>query len=94
MQAKSSTLFKMIPEAEATGHCEVRPNSYVVRIDTNAHGRATGVAYFDAHGREHFQRARAVIVSANGAETPRWLLASASSRFPDGLANSSGFVGK
>jgi choline dehydrogenase-like flavoprotein len=94
MQAKSSTLFNMIPEAEATGHCEIRPNSYVVRIDTNAQGRATGVAYFDAHGREHFQRARAVVVSANGAETPRLLLASASSRFPDGLANSSGLVGK
>jgi choline dehydrogenase-like flavoprotein len=93
-QAKSSTLFNMIPEAEATGRCEVRPNSYVVRIDTDAHGRATGVAYFDAHGRERFQKARAVVVSANGAETPRLLLASESSRFPDGLANSSGLVGK
>src|SRR6266567_3439290 len=93
-QAKAATLFNMIPEAEATGNCEIRPNSYVVRIDTNAQGRATGVAYFDANGREHFQKARAVVVSANGAETPRLLLASASSRFPDGLANSSGLVGK
>jgi len=94
VQAKASTLFNMIPEAEKTGNCEVRPNSYVVRIDTNARGRATGVAYLDAQGREHFQKARAVVVSANGAETPRLLLASASSRFPDGLANSSGLVGK
>jgi len=94
VQAKSATLFNMIPEAEATGNCEIRPNSYVVRIDTNARGRATGVAYLDAQGREHFQKARAVVVSANGAETPRLLLSSASSRFPDGLANSSGLVGK
>jgi choline dehydrogenase-like flavoprotein len=94
VQAKSATLFNMIPEAEATGNCEIRPDSYVVRIDTNARGRATGVAYLDAQGRERFQKARAVVVSANGAETPRLLLSSASSRFPDGLANSSGLVGK
>lgn len=92
--AKSSTLFTMIPEAEATGKCEVRANSYVTRVETNAAGKASGVAYFDARNREHFQNARAVIVCANGAETPRLLLMSASSRFPDGLANSSGLVGK
>jgi choline dehydrogenase-like flavoprotein len=94
VQAKAATLFNMIPEAEDTGNCEIRPNSYVVRVDTNARGRATGVAYLDAQGREHFQKARAVVVSANGAETPRLLLASSSNRFPDGLANSSGLVGK
>ncbi len=93
-QAKSSTLFNMIPEAEATGRCEVRADSYVVRVDTDARGRATGVAYLDRAGREHFQKARAVVLAANGAETPRLLLNSASSRFPDGLANSSGLVGK
>ena len=43
MQAKSGTMFTMIPEAEATGHCEVRPLSYVTRIETNAAGRTTGV---------------------------------------------------
>lgn len=94
VQAKSATLFNMIPEAEATGRCEIRANSYVVRVDTDAKGRATGVAYLDGHGRERFQKARAVVISANGAETPRLLLASASARFPDGLANSSGLVGK
>jgi len=94
VQAKSSTLFNMIPEAEATGRCEVRANSYVVRIGTNARGRATGVAYLDTNGRERFQKARAVVVSANGAETPRLLLGSTSNQHPDGLANSSGLVGK
>jgi choline dehydrogenase-like flavoprotein len=52
------------------------------------------VAYFDRDRRERFQRARGVVVSANGAETPRLLLMSASARFPQGLANSSGLVGK
>lgn len=93
-QAKSSTLFNMIPEAEQTGRCEVRAESYVVGIDTDARGRASGVRYFDATRREHFQKARVVIVCANGAETPRLLLQSASARFPDGLANSSGCVGR
>ena len=94
MQAKSSTLYTMIPEAEATGRCEVRPLSYVSRIETNAAGRATGVAYFDKDKREHFQKARAVVLCANGAETSRLLLLSANAKFPDGLANSSGYVGK
>lgn len=93
-RAKSSTLFTMIPEAEATGHCEVRAESYVFRIDTDARGRATGVAYFDRERRERFQKAKAVVVCANGGETPRLLLNSASAKFPDGLANGSGLVGK
>jgi choline dehydrogenase-like flavoprotein len=52
------------------------------------------VHYFDGGKREHFQKARAVVLSANGAETARLLLNSASNRFPQGLANSSGMVGK
>ena len=94
VMAKSSSLYTMIPEAEATGRCEIRPESFVFRVATNAQGRATGVAYFDAAGRECLQKARAVVVAANGAETPRLLLNSANSRFPQGLANSSGLVGK
>jgi choline dehydrogenase-like flavoprotein len=92
--AKSSTLVTVIPIAEATGRCEVRPESYVRRIEVGRHGRIVGATYFDAEKREHFQAARAVVVCCNGAETPRLLLMSASPRFPDGLANSSGLVGK
>jgi choline dehydrogenase-like flavoprotein len=92
--AKSSTLVSMIPKAVATGRCEVRPGATVHRVETDAKGRATGVLYWDAKGREQKQAARAVVLSANGAETARLLLMSASSRFPDGLANSSGMVGK
>jgi choline dehydrogenase-like flavoprotein len=94
VMAKSSPLYTMIPEAEETGRCEVRSDSYVFRIETNERGRATGVHYFDRDKRERFQKARAVVVSANGAETPRLLLNSATARFPQGLANSSGMIGK
>jgi choline dehydrogenase-like flavoprotein len=92
--AKSSSLSAMIPVAEATGRCEIRPNCYVHQIATDKNGRATGVLYFDAKKNTHLQKAKAVIVSANGAETPRLLLLSASPQFPNGLANSSGIVGK
>jgi choline dehydrogenase-like flavoprotein len=92
--AKSSTLATMIPLAEATGRCEIRPLSTVFRIETNEQGRASEVAYVDATGQHQAQKAKAVIVAANGAETPRLLLMSESSRHPDGLANSSGLVGK
>ncbi len=92
--AKSSTLASVIPMAERTGRCEIRPNRCVRKIETDARGRATGVTYFDAQRREHFQKARAVVLCANGAETPRLLLMSKSNLFPQGLANSSGLVGK
>ena len=92
--AKASTLTTVIPEAEATGRCEVRPDSYVARIEMNKQGRTTGVAYFDRNRRERFQKAKAVVLCANGAETPRLLLMSANAQFPQGLANSSGLVGK
>jgi choline dehydrogenase-like flavoprotein len=94
MRAKSSTLVSVIPVAEKTGRCEIRANSYVRKIETDAQGRATGAVYFDANRREVFQRAKAVVLCANGAETARLLLLSKSKRFPQGLANSSGLVGK
>lgn len=92
--AKSSTLVTMIPRAVATGNCEVRPDSKVFRVETDGSGRATGVLYYDASDAEVRQPARTVILAANGAETPRLLLMSESAQFPDGLANSSGKVGK
>lgn len=93
-RAKSSTLYTVIITAEATGRCEIRPDSYARKIEVNDRGRVTGVRYFDVHKREQFQRARAVVLCCNGAETPRLLLMSQSNLFRDGLANSNGLVGK
>jgi choline dehydrogenase-like flavoprotein len=92
--AKSSSLVAAIRVAEKTGRCEIRPNSYVHRIELDANGRAVGAVYFDEQRNTHLQKAKAVVVCANGAETPRLLLLSANKQFPDGLANSSGIVGK
>ncbi|MDP9177051.1 MAG: GMC family oxidoreductase [Gemmatimonadota bacterium] len=94
VQAKSSTLVTMIPGAVATSRCEIRPNSYVRKIEMGLNGRVTGVTYFDKAKKEVFQRAKAVVLSANGVYTPTLLLLSATGAFPDGLANSSGQVGR
>src|SRR5713101_971281 len=85
-RAKSSTLTSVIPVAEKTGRCEIRPNSYVRKISIDSNGRVDGVVYFDAHKQEHLQKAKAVVLCANGAETPRLLLMSKSNLFPHGLA--------
>ncbi|NNF51317.1 MAG: GMC family oxidoreductase, partial [Gammaproteobacteria bacterium] len=92
--AKSSTLVTMIPEAEATGRCEIRADSTVARLVTNSGGRVSEVVYYDKTGQERSQKAKAVILAANGVETPRLLFMSESAAHPDGLANSSGLVGK
>jgi choline dehydrogenase-like flavoprotein len=94
VNAKSSTLAAMIPDALDSGNCEIRAECAVYEIGTNGEGRADEVFYIDPDGNQRSQKAKAVIVAANGAETPRLLLNSANSRFPDGLANSSGFVGR
>ncbi len=94
VKARSSTAVTMIPIAEGTGRCEIRVHSYVREIAAGANGRVTGAIYFDVAKREVFQKAKAVVLSANGLETPRLLLLSKSVRFPEGLANSSGVVGK
>ncbi len=92
--AKSSTLASVIPMAEETGRCEVRTGCYVRKISTDKAGRVDGAVYFDSQRQEQFQKAKAVVLCANGAETPRLLLLSKSNLFPDGLANSNGLVGK
>ncbi|MBN8882096.1 choline dehydrogenase-like flavoprotein [Salana multivorans] len=91
---KSSTLITFVPDALATGLFDLRPDCYVREILVGRDGRATGVLYQDADGTELVQEAKAVIVAGGGIETPRLLLMSTSQQFPDGLANSSGMVGR
>ena len=92
--AKWSTLYTEIPKGEATGHLEVRPSSMAVHIEHDASGKASAVVYSDADGNLQRQKARVVAVAGNSLESPRLLLNSASSQFPDGLGNSSGQVGR
>ena len=91
--AKASTDITYWPLAIRAG-VELRTRCRVREITTNEQGMASGVIYYDAEGVERFQAAEVVIVACNGVGTPRLLLNSKSARFPNGLANSSGLVGK
>ena len=93
-KSKWSTLVREIPRAEATGLLDLRPESHVVQITHDASGRADAVLYLDKDGNLQRQAATLVAVAGNSIETPRLLLQSASPMFPDGLANSSGQVGR
>lgn len=94
VNAKWTTLFNHIPQAEATDYYDLRPQSMVTRIITDEKGRASSVRYRDKEGVEHEQKARVVCVAGNVVETTRLLLNSANERFPFGLANSSDEVGR
>ena len=92
--SKWSTLVAELPKAGATGNLDLRPDAHVIQVSHDAHGRADGVLYVDADGALQRQRARVVCVAGNAIETARLLLLSASPAFPDGLANSSGQLGR
>jgi choline dehydrogenase-like flavoprotein len=92
-RAKASTDHTHWPAALVHGATLIT-GARVREITVNAEGLATGAIYIDRNGREREQRAEVVIVCCNGVGTPRLLQLSKSARFPDGLANSSGLVGK
>jgi choline dehydrogenase-like flavoprotein len=90
--AKQSVLVTWLPRALAAG-AEIRDRAMVGRVAVSKADRATGV-YYHRQGRWRFQKARNVVVAGYAIETPRLLLNSATDRFPDGLANRSGLVGR
>ena len=94
MGAKWSTLYTEIPRAEATGNLDLRIECTATRIEHGADGRVQSVVYRDRQGHEQRQKARVVCVAGNAIETARLLLLSSSAKFPQGLANSSGQVGR
>jgi gluconate 2-dehydrogenase alpha chain len=96
VQAKATALYTVIPVALETGNLELRTSCKVFRINTDSKGNATGVSYFDPDGRIQQQRAKVVILSAYVFENVRLLLLSKSDHplFRNGLANSSGLVGR
>jgi choline dehydrogenase-like flavoprotein len=81
--------------AQKTGRLTIKVNAMAREVATDAQGRATGVHYIDkATGRDELVRARVVVLAASACESARILLNSTSTRFPQGLANASGVVGK
>jgi choline dehydrogenase-like flavoprotein len=73
---------------------QLHTGARVRRLEVNGHGLVTGAVYVDRTGVEHFQSADVTILGANGIGTPRLLLLSSSGRNPNGLANSTGLVGR
>ncbi len=92
-RAKGTVDLTHWPKAIANG-VELRTRARVRRLTVLPDGRIGGAIYLDADGAEHEIRAGVTILCANGVGTPRILLMSADERHPDGLANSSGLVGR
>jgi choline dehydrogenase-like flavoprotein len=85
----------LLPPALATGRLHIIANAMAREVLTDESGLATGVAYVNRSDRRDYAvRARTVVLAASACESARLLLNSKSSRFPDGLANSSGMVGR
>ena len=95
VKANFSSPDVLIAPALATGKLTLLTNSMAREVTVGANGLATGVAYIDkTSGEERHVAARSVVLAASAFESARLLLNSKSSQFPQGLANSSGVVGK
>ena len=89
-----STPSVLLPPAQETGNLTIINNAMVRKV-TYSDGKATGVSYVDkTNGKEYKVKSRVVVLAASACESARLLLNSKSSDFPNGLANSSGTVGK
>ena len=93
MGAKASTDITYWPKAISLG-AKIVTNARVRELIVGKDGLVKGALYYDENGNLQQQNAKLVVVACNGVGTPRLLLNSSSSMFPDGLANSSGLVGK
>ncbi len=94
VNAKGGTHNTVIPQALATGNCELRTGCVAAEIDVDDSGRARGVRYFDAEDRAQYQSADIVVVSCAAIETARLLLNSRSRLFPNGAGNRYDNVGR
>jgi choline dehydrogenase-like flavoprotein len=93
--ANFSSPSVLLPPALATGKLRIITNAMAREVVTDDSGLATGVSYVNrSDRRDYVVRARIVVLAASACESARLLLNSTSGRFPDGLANSSGVVGR
>ncbi|MEE8212504.1 MAG: GMC family oxidoreductase, partial [Acidiferrobacterales bacterium] len=92
--AKGSSRAALLNRAVASGHCDIRPNSHVYRLDSDASGRVVTANYYDEGGSAETVRADIFVVACQAVETCRLLLLSRGPRHPHGLANKHAQVGK
>lgn len=94
IHAKSTSFSVLIPKAMATGKLDLRSDAMVFEIPVSDDGRVRGARYLDGAGKAHEVRARQVIVAGGAIGSPHLLRLSASAKFPDGLGNGNGQVGR
>lgn len=94
VDAKNGSQNTVIPQALATGNCQLRTRCTVREILMDERGHARGVEYFDESGRLQKQLSDIVVVSACAIESARLLLNSRSRLFPNGLGNRFDQVGR
>lgn len=92
--AKGSGRAALLNHAVARGNCTIKPESKVYKIETNDQGEISGVLYYDRQNRKHKVTAKYYVVACQAIETSRLLLTSKGKKFPNGLANNNGQVGK
>jgi len=92
--AKSSILVTVLPQADATGNFKLITGAMCYRVNSDNSGRVTGVAYWGPDGSDNTIEAELVILTPFIYDNTRLLLLSKTDKFPNGLANSSGQVGK
>jgi len=92
--AKGSSREALLNEAIATGHCEMRDRAKVIRIRTDAKGKASKVEYADTKGKTRFVNAKIFVVACQAIETSRLLLHSIDSKHPNGLGDNNNQLGK
>jgi gluconate 2-dehydrogenase alpha chain len=93
ISAKNSTAVTTIPAAMKTKHLTIFDRAQVTRILMDSKGRASGVHYL-RDGKEFVQPAKVVLLASYTYENSRLLLLSNSAKFPNGLSNNHGQVGK
>ncbi|KAA3615610.1 MAG: GMC family oxidoreductase [Calditrichaeota bacterium] len=92
--AKGSAREALLNKAIASGNCEIRPFSKVYKISTDAKGKINGAFYYDKNGKKQIVDAKKYVVACQAIESSRLMMASTGSKFTNGLANSSGQLGK
>ncbi len=92
--AKSSILVTKLPEAEASGNFKIITGAMCYRVNSDNSGKVTGVSYYGPDRSDNTIEADLVIVAPFIYDNTRLMLLSKTAKYPNGLANSSGHLGK
>jgi choline dehydrogenase-like flavoprotein len=92
--ARAGAQDTLLRRAEATGRCEIKPNTMVTEVLVGPRRRATSVRYIDRGGAEHVATGSVICISASAIESARLLLRSRAAGGDTGIGNANGLVGQ